>query len=162
MIDLGEINTIDVGLKVLIGAAIAVLVYSLDWRRRRDAKKAHKKIIKMDLDKINKIIEYMTHNVSNIEEDGNGMPSKLNQHMTRHHIRMESLIQDVQIQHAHCNEMKPHEEEMIKNAITSARWILDTYYRQDIPELQRERVWVEPHNKLHDHAKRIIQAHNGI
>ena len=162
MADLSEINIIDVIIKVIIGGCIAAFVWYLDCRRRRDAKNAHKKIIKMDLGKINDIIQYITLNVSNIEEDVDGTPSKLNQHMARHHIHMESLIQDMQIQHAHCDKMKPHEEEMIKNAIKSARWILDNYYRQDIPEPQRERVWVEPHDKLHDHARTIIQAHNGI
>ena len=162
MIDFSEVNTIDVIIKVIIGGGIAGLVYYLDRRRRNDAKNAHKKIIKMNLGTINEIIEYMTYHVSNIEDDIDGTPSKLNQYIIRHHVRMESLIQDIQIQQAHSDKMKPHEEEMIKDAITSARWILDTYYRQDIPEPQRERVWVEPHNELHDHAKTIIQAHNGI
>ena len=162
MIDFSEVNTTDVIIKMIIGGCIAGFVYYLDWRRRRTAKNAHKKIIKMNLGMINEIIGYLTHHVSNIEEDPDGTPSKLNQYIIRHHVRMESLIQDMQIQQAHSDKMKPHEEEMIKDAITSARWILDTYYRQDIPEPQRERVWVEPHNELHDHAKTIIQAHNGI
>ena len=162
MIDFSEVNTTDVIIKVIIGVCIAGFVYYLDWRRRRAAKNAHKKIIKMNLGTINKIIEHMTHHVSNIEDDPDGIPSKLNQYMIRHHVRMESLIHDIQIQQAHSDKMKPHEEKMIKNAITSARWILDTYYRQDIPEPQRERIWVEPHNQLHDNAKTIIQAHNEI
>ena len=152
----------DVIIKIIIGASIAVLVWVLDMRRRKDAKNAHKKIIKMDLGEINNIIEYITFNVRDMEKDTDGTSSKLNQHMARHHIRMESLIQDMQIQHAHCDKLKPDEEEMIKNAIKSARWILDNYYRQDIPEPQRERVWVEPYDKLHNHVKAIIQAHNGI
>lgn len=152
----------DIIVKLIIGGGIAGLVLYLDWRRRRDAKNVHKKIIKMDLGKINGIIEYIIFHIGNIEKDMDGTSSKLNQYMTKHHMNMESLIQNIQIQHAHCDKLKPHEEEMIESAVKSARWILDHYYRQDIPEPQRERVWIEPHDKLHDHAKTIIQAHNGF
>jgi len=153
---------LDLATRIAIGGGIAFLVFYLDQRRRKDATKSHKMIIKSNLARINEMVEYITVNINNIEQDVDGIPSKLNTYMSRHHEQMESLIHDMQIQHAQCGKLKPHEEETIMNAITSARWILDNYYRQDIPEPQRERVWMGPPDKLHDCAKTLIQAHGKI
>ena len=162
MIELGEITLVDLMTKVAIGGFLTGLVLYLDHRRRKESKNAHKKIIKTNLGKINGILEYITLGVSNMNEDRDETPSKLNQHMAKHHMHLESLIRDMQIQHAHCGKMTPQEDKMITGAINAAQLILDKYYRQDIPEPHRERVWAESHDDLHKHAKELIQAHNGM
>lgn len=143
-----------------VGIFIAAYMRHLDKKRRDAAELSHKKIIKTDLGRINDIIGYITYKIRNIKGENNADEtySSLNQHMERYHARMESLIQDIRIQHAHCNELKPNENKMIERAIESAQWILDKYYRPDIAESSRMLVWSEHHDKLHEHAKAVVQA----
>ena len=162
MIEFGEITLVDLVTKVAIGGFLTGLVLYLDHRRRKESKNAHKRIIKTNLGKINGILEYITLEVSKTNEEMDETSSKLNQHMAKHHMHLESLIRDMQIQHAHCDKMTPQEDEMITGAINAAQSILEKYYRQDIPEPHRERVWVESHDDLHKHAKELIQAHKGM
>lgn len=152
----------DIIIQVMIGGVIAILVFRLDWKRRRDAQNTHKKIIKMNLGEINKIIEFVTFHTSIMDEDTDGTSLKLNNHMEKYHTRIEALIQNIQTQHAHCEKLNSEEEKIIKAAVKSANWILDTYYRKDIPMLQRERIWAESHDSLHNHAKIIIQTYNNF
>lgn len=162
MIEIGTITLVDLITKLAIGVFLTVLVLCLDSRRRQESKNAHKKIIKTNLGKINGILGYITLEVNNMNEEPDETPSKLNQHMAKHHMHLELLIRDMQIQHAHCGKLTPQEDKMITGAINAAQLILEKYYRQDIPEPYRERIWAESHDDLHKHAKELIQAHNGM
>lgn len=146
----------------VIAASIACVVgfvWFLDYRRRRYARM---RIIKIDLGRLAEIIEYVTFHASRIEEDGDDAASKLSRHMARHRDDMKSLILDIQIQRALCDWVKIEADEKITDALKSARWILDHYSRDDIPEPNRERVWYEPTEKLFTHARKIIRARDGI
>lgn len=145
-------------ISIVVSVGVGVLFYLLDWRRRVNLDKNHKKVICSHMNELKDIFSKILLDVDKLEEDEVGVSERLNHFLVGKYRHIEYLIDNIKINKIQCSKLSEKEEEDIANTLKVSQWLLEEYCPQDVPEQRRVSLWRRYDTNLKENASILAQS----